>query len=135
MKKALFWKDRGFLQQMFAVAFPIAFQFLISTSINMADTVMISSLGAGEIAAVGLVNQFVFFFIIAVYGICSAGAVFFAQYFGDQNTKEVKRYLSITLQLVFIMSLIFTGIALMFPYQIMGILIPDSEVINLGVVI
>ncbi|MGF0039216.1 MATE family efflux transporter [Peptoniphilaceae bacterium SGI.131] len=133
MKKALFWKDRGFLQQMFAVAFPIAFQFLISTSINMADTVMISSLGAGEIAAVGLVNQFVFFFIIAVYGICSAGAVFFAQYFGDQNTKEVKRYLSITLQLVFIMSLIFTGIALMFPYQIMGILIPDSEVINLGV--
>ncbi|MDO5026685.1 MAG: MATE family efflux transporter [Tissierellia bacterium] len=127
-----FWKDRLFIKTMLAVALPVAVQFLISTSINMADTVMISSLGSAEIAAVGLVNQFVFFFMVATFGFCSAGAVFFSQFYGDRNMEEVRRYLSITLQLVTILSLIFTVISLIWSKEIMRLLIPDEEVIFYG---
>lgn len=132
MQRNAFWNDKAFLKTMLSVALPVSVQFLISTSINMADTVMISSLGGAEIAAVGLVNQFVFFFIVASFGICSAGAVFFSQHFGNNDLPNVRRYLSITLQLTTIVSLLFTIISLLFPQQIMRILIPDAEVIQLG---
>lgn len=118
---------------MLAVALPVSVQFLISTSINMADTVMISSLGGASIAAVGLVNQFVFFFMVVCFGICSAGAVFFAQYFGSDDMPNVRRYLSLSIQLVSIVSILFTIISLLFPQQIMQLLIPDAEVIEVGV--
>lgn len=132
LEKNYFWKDKNFIKTMLAVALPVAVQFLISTSINMADTVMISSLGSAEIAAVGLVNQFVFFFMVATFGFCSAGAVFFSQYYGDRDMDRVRRYLSITLQLVTGLSLVFTIVSLLWSKEIMRILIPDEEVIFYG---
>ena len=133
MDKKYFWQNKTFITSMLSVALPVAIQFLISTSINMADTVMISSLGGAEIAAVGLVNQFVFFFIIASWGVCSGGAVFFSQFYGNRDMENVRRYLSITLQLTTVVSLLFTVISLVFPNQIMRILTPEQDVIKLGV--
>ena len=132
-KRNLFWQDKSFISTMLAVALPVSIQFLIGTSINMADTVMISSLGGAEIAAVGLVNQFVFFFIIASWGVCSGGAVFFSQYFGNNDMTNVRRYLSITLQLTTLISLVFTIVSILFPEGIMRILTPEEDVIALGV--
>lgn len=133
MYKKSFLSNSTFLSRMLAVALPVALQFLISTSINMADTVMISSLGDASIAAVGLVNQFVFFFIIVIFGISSAGAVFYAQYFGNEDIPSVRRYLSISIQLSTIVAIPFTVICLVWPHAIMKLLIPDPEVIEVGV--
>lgn len=128
-----FFKDRPFLKNMMAVALPVSVQFLISTSINMADTVMISSQGGASIAAVGLVNQFVFFFMVVVFGICSAGAVFFAQYYGSDDIPNVRRFLSITMQLTLLISTIFMVASLIWSEEIMRLLIPDPEVIGIGI--
>lgn len=133
MSKKIFLSDKTFLKMMLSVALPVSIQFLISTSINMADTVMISSLGGVEIAAVGLVNQFVFFFFVACFGVCSTGSVFFAQYFGDKDLNSVRKYLTIIMQFSLIIGILFTVFSLIFPYQIMRILIPDEEVINVGI--
>lgn len=127
-----FYRDRPFLRRMMAVALPVSVQLLISTSINMADTVMISSLGGPSIAAVGLVNQYVFFFMVVSFGICSAGAVFFAQYYGSRDMDNVRRYLSISLQIVVAVAVLFTIVSLLFSKEIMTFLIPDPEVIRLG---
>lgn len=133
MNKKLFFSDKTFLRMMLSVALPVSIQFLISTSINMADTVMISSLGGSEIAAVGLVNQFVFFFFVACFGVCSTGSVFFAQYFGDKDINSVRKYLTIIMQFSTLIGVIFTVFSLLYPYQIMRILIPDESVINVGI--
>lgn len=127
-----FIHDRAFLRRMLAVALPVSVQLLISTSINMADTVMISSLGSESIAAVGLVNQYVFFFMVVSFGICSAGAVFFSQYFGSDDLPNVRRFLSISLQLSVLVAALFTAVSLLFPETIMRMLIPDPKVIRLG---
>lgn len=132
MEHKFFWKDRAFLKTMLSVALPVSVQYLITTSVNMADTVMISSLGGAEIAAVGLVNQFVFFFMVSSYGIANAGAVFFSQYFGNRDMTNVRRFLSITIQLTVLLSLLFTTVSFFRPEMIMRILIPDQGVIQLG---
>lgn len=59
-----FWKDRKFLGAMMAITLPIALQNLITSSLNMIDTLMISSLGEASIAAVGLANQVFFFYAV-----------------------------------------------------------------------
>lgn len=58
-----FWKNKKFLKDMLTIAVPIALQNLITSSLNMVDTLMISDLGKSSIAAVGLANQLFFFML------------------------------------------------------------------------
>ena len=44
------------------LALPIVVQNLITTSLNMLDTIMIGSLGEVQLAAVGVANQFYFLY-------------------------------------------------------------------------
>lgn len=131
--RKFFFSDKKFIRALIAVALPLSLQYLISTSINMADTVMISSLGGAEIAAVGLVNQYVFFFAVIIFGVSSAGGVFFSQYYGNKDEDNVRKYLSLIMQISAFVAIIFTLISLLFPNQIMQILIPDDEVKVYGV--
>ena len=120
VRRNWFFQDHRFLKEVFAVALPIAFQLLITTSINITDTVMISSLGSAEIAAVGLVNQFVFFFQIICFGIGGAGAVFIAQHFGNRDERKVRIYLSITMQAAVFLSILFPLAQFSFPTALWG---------------
>ena len=52
-----------FYKTMLAIAIPVAIQNLITSSLNMLDTLMISSLGDITLAGVGLANQVFFFYI------------------------------------------------------------------------
>lgn len=130
--KTRFFQDKHFLKEVFAVALPIALQLLITTSINITDTVMISSLGSAEIAAVGLVNQFVFFFQVICFGISGAGAVFIAQHFGNRDEREVRLYTSITMQIAFLLSAVFFIAAFFLPHKILSLMVQDVHVQSLG---
>lgn len=122
-----------FLRRIASIALPVALQTLISTSVSTADTVMISSLGSTAIAAVGLVNQFVFLFQIIAFGIGGAGAVFFAQFFGHGDPQSLRRYVSLTLQMALGLGMVFGIAAFFFPAEIMRFMIDDAEVIAAGV--
>ena len=52
--------DRKFLSNMLKIAFPIMLQNLVTSSVNMVDTIMVGKLGEVEIAA--WYSQPVFFF-------------------------------------------------------------------------
>lgn len=125
--------DRHFLTRTATIALPVALQTLITTSINTADIIMISTLGSVSIATVGLVNQFVFLFQIICFGIGGAGAVFFAQYFGKGDSPTMRRYLSMTLHLAIGLGFFFMLLSLLVPEAIMRFLSPDMQVIARGV--
>lgn len=130
--KTWFFQDKHFLKEVFAVALPIAFQLLITTSINITDTVMISSLGSAEIAAVGMVNQFVFFFQVICFGISGAGAVFIAQHFGNRDERKVRLSTSITMQMAFLLSAVFFLVAFFLPHTLLALMVQDPHVQALG---
>ncbi|MDD7592690.1 MAG: MATE family efflux transporter [Peptoniphilaceae bacterium] len=125
--------NRRFLQRVAAIALPVALQTLITTAVSTADTVMISSLGSASIAAVGLVNQFVFLFQIIAFGIGGAGAVFFAQFFGHEDIKSLRRYVGLTLRVALVVGAAFGAVAFFFPTSILRFMIDDPEVIAIGV--
>lgn len=126
------FKNKVFLKSMLAIAIPIALQNLITSSLNMVDTLMISSLGQASIAAVGLANQLFFFYILLTFGINSGSSIFIAQYWGKDDVPSIRKVLGLALSLSVIIGIIFTVIALFFPKFIMGLLIQEPEVIEIG---
>ena len=127
-----FWKDKVFLKSMMAIALPIALQNLISSSLNMVDTLMISSLGQASISAVGLANQVFFFYILMSFGINSGSSIFISQYWGKRDIKSIRKVLGLALSISTILGIIFTLIGFLAPGFIMSIFIKDAEVIKLG---
>ena len=126
------WRDKGFFKAMLAIALPIALQNLISSSLNMVDTVMIGRLGETEIAAVGLANQFFFLLILLLFGVNSGAAIFTSQYWGKNDLPNIKRVMGIMLLIGGGVSLIFATIAFFIPSLILRVFTGDMTVVKLG---
>ncbi len=127
-----FWKDKVFLKAMIAITLPIALQNLITSSLNMVDTLMISSLGEASIAAVGLANQIFFFYAVINFGIHSGSSIFISQYWGKEDVPNIRRVLGISLFLTAIVGIIFTIAGFFFPRALMNIFTHEEEVVRLG---
>ena len=61
--------NKKFYKLLISLCIPIIIQQLISTSVNIIDTVMISSLGETSVASIGVANQYFFLFNMALSGI------------------------------------------------------------------
>ncbi len=127
-----FWKDKKFLKSMLVVAIPIALQNLITSSLNMVDTLMISDLGRTSIAAVGLANQVFFFYMLITFGINSGSAIFISQYWGRRDIPNIKRVLGLAITLSTATGIIFTIAGLFFPEFLMRLFIKEPNVVKLG---
>ncbi|WP_040214419.1 MATE family efflux transporter [Clostridium polynesiense] len=125
--------DKKFFLTIFTLVIPITLQNLISSSLNMIDNMMIGRLGESEIAAVGLVNQYFFIFMLVLSGINAGTGIFMSQFWGRKDKGSIKKVLGLGLVLGTITSLIFTTVALLAPQLIMRIFTQEVQVINLGV--
>ena len=127
------FKDRNFYNKMFAISVPIMLQNLISSVLNMIDTVMVGTLGAAQIAAVGLANQVFFVFFLLIYGINSGCGIFIAQYWGSKDEDNIRRTVGFSVVVGAGVGLFFTLIALYLPRQIMHLFTADNTVIEYGI--
>ena len=128
------FNDKQFYKSLFAIALPIMLQSLISSMVNMLDTIMVGQLGTVEIASVALGNQIFFLFNLLIYGICTGGAVFSTQFWGKKDILGIRKNQGLSLFLCLGTGIIFTiGVAL-FPDKIIGIYSRDLTVIKTGAV-
>jgi putative MATE family efflux protein len=126
-------RDKVFYKTMFSIAVPIAIQNLISSSLNMVDTVMISHLDKENLAAVGLSNQFFFLYALLMFGINSGGGIFIAQFWGKKDVINIRRVLGLSLISGAVLGFIFTILAIFTPELIMKVFTNDKTVINIGI--
>ncbi|GHU81876.1 MATE family efflux transporter [Spirochaetia bacterium] len=131
MKSTLF-NDTQFYKNLFTMAVPIMLQNLVNSFVNMVDTVMIGRLGTVEIAAVGLGNQVFFLFTMVLFGICSGGAIFTAQFWGKKDISGIRKNTGLCLILSVTTALIFTLAVVLVPEGIIGIYSRDPAVIAAG---
>ena len=131
--KSMF-SDKKFYMQMMAIALPIAIQNLISSSLNMVDTVMIGALGERSISAVGLANQIYFLLMLFLFGINSGISIYISQFWGKQDVKSIHKTMGFSILGGFIISLPFFFGALVFPVQLMSIFTADADVIREGAI-
>ncbi|MDR0568033.1 MAG: MATE family efflux transporter [Spirochaetaceae bacterium] len=132
MKIPQLFDDKQFYKSLFTIAVPIMFQNLINSLVNMLDTVMIGRLGTIEIAAVGLGNNFFFLYNMFLFGICSGGAIFTAQFWGSRDIAGIRKNTGFCLILSVSMGMLFTVAAVLVPERILGIYSKDPEVVKTG---
>lgn len=125
-------ESRKFYKIMLSLAIPIMMQNFIMASLNIVDIFMVGALGEKAIAGVGLANQIFFVYILLMFGITSGGAVFTAQYWGNNDIGGIKRVLGVTLIAGCAGALIFTAGALVFPEWLISLFSKDEDVIRLG---
>ncbi|GAK58850.1 MATE efflux family protein [Candidatus Vecturithrix granuli] len=125
-------EKRQFYQTLVKLAIPVSIQNMISSSLNLVDTIMIGQLGAVEVAAVGLANRLFFVFILVSFAISSGTAIFTAQFWGKKDVQHIGKVMAIALTLIIAVSLIFSFGALVIPDLVMRIFTKDRLVISNG---
>jgi putative MATE family efflux protein len=128
------FNDKTFYKSLFTIAVPIMLQNLINSFVNMLDTVMIGRLGTVEIAAVGLGNQIFFLYNLTLFGICSGGAIFTAQFWGKRDIAGIRKNLGFCIFLSMIVAVLFTLVSNLIPAHIIAIYSRDPAVIEAGAV-
>ena len=124
--------DKDFYRKMLQIAIPIAIQNFISSFLNMIDTVMVGKLGETEIAAVGIANQYFFFFNMFLLGMCAGCGVFISQFWGKGEIGNIKRIMGIGLISAVVFSFVFMAVGFLFPGKIIAAFNTDPRVIDLG---
>jgi putative MATE family efflux protein len=116
------------------IALPVMLQNMMSTGLNMIDTIMIGSLGELDVAAVAIANRLVTFFLIVIFGLTSGFSVFMAQYFGAGDDAAMKKLLGFDLVTSFFISLVFSVVFYAFAPQLIGLFIRDAPSVTQYVV-
>ena len=115
---SLFIKDKEFYKNVAKIAIPIALQGLITTGVNMMDTVMVGAVGETQLSAVSLANQFITIFHIFCMGIGMGASVLVARYFGMKDNSSLKKTITIMLRLVLAMATLFSVATILIPNPI-----------------
>ena len=131
--QSLFIKDKEFYKNVARISIPIALQGLITTGVNMMDTVMVGAVGETELSAVSLANQFINIFHIFCMGIGMGASVLVSRYYGMKDKPALKKTVAIMLRLTLIMALLFCIATVLLPKQIMKIYTTESDIITLGI--
>lgn len=126
------FRERDFYRQMLKIALPVMLQNLITSFVNMVDTVMVGKLGETEIAAVGIANQYFFIFLMFMLGLGAGCGVFIAQFWGKKDIKSIRRILGVGLWSSIIFSAVFVAFGYPFSGRIIAVFNKEAAVIDLG---
>ena len=124
--------DRDYLKRLGKLALPMALASIMSSSLQIIDTLMIATLGDTSVAAVGLANRLTYLYSFFIAGFSSGASVFSAQFWGDKNPDGLKRTLSLSLMLLMPFAVLFCLLAMVAPQWFMAIFSADPSVIGEG---
>lgn len=125
-------RDIAFLKKVLTIALPVAMQGMLNTVVNLVDNLMIGSLGSTAIASVGLANKVFFVFTLLVFGVASGSGVLAAQYWGNQDVKNIRKVLGIGLIISLTGAILFLTPARLKPELMMRIFTTSQASIQMG---
>lgn len=82
--------NKAFFIEAISVAIPMMLQNLISTCVNLVDSLMVGQLGDAAIGGVASVNRFYMIGNFGTMGVINAVGIFIAQFFGAKKIKHMK---------------------------------------------
>lgn len=125
-------KDKEFYKHLFLITLPIVLQSLITSSLNMLDTMMIGKVGEIELASVGIANQYYFLFSLLANSIAIGSGVLIAQLWGKKDTENIKKVLSKSLFYALGLTFLFVIIGFLVPQKIIALFNNDTNFIKIG---
>ena len=125
--------DLSFWRSALALALPIAFQNLLTSSATLIDTAMVVGLGNAATSAMGVATRFSFLLNVTCFGFASGCAALLSQFFGARDRDNTRRTLGMALLLSLSFGLIYAAALLLFPAQLVGLFNNDPLILPLAV--
>lgn len=126
-------ENKNFYKTLFILCIPIIIQNLLSSLINMIDTVMVGGLGEVSVASIGIANQYFFLYNMALSGIIGGAGLFIAQFYGKNDKANIRKITALSTISALILGLGFLVVAIFSPKFIINFFSQDESVIRIGV--
>lgn len=114
------------------IALPITIQSLIQASFGAIDQFMIGQLGTDCVAGVGLGSKFASIFTVIAAAISTAASILIAQYVGKKENEGINKSFFTNLFIIIAVAIFFSGISIVFPYNIMKIYSNDADIVAIA---
>src|ERR1700675_1556823 len=119
-------------EKIFKVALPVSLEAIFQTSLGFVDQIIVGTLGATAVAAVGLCNS-VSFIVMLLYSAIGTGAgVLVAQAFGRNDLKDVSKVTSLSLMMSGIFGIFTTLPLVLYPGPVLRLIGAPDELVNSG---
>lgn len=125
-------KDKAFYKSLMLIALPVAFQGLISMSVNLLDNIMVGSLGDVPFSSVALGNQLSTLMNFFIRGVTGGSAVMISQYWGKKDLPRIRQLFGTVSRFVLVSVLLITALVFAFPAGAMRIFTNDLQLIEAG---
>ena len=113
--------SKAFYKMVFMIALPMIIQNTITNFVNLLDNIMVGQLGTAQMSGVSVVNQLIFIFNLAVFGISSGAGVFTSQFFGCQDMDGVRQTMRYRLIASLAVSGLFIGAVVLWQDTLIGL--------------
>jgi len=128
----LLTRDRTFYKSLVSLAIPIALQNLITYSVNLADSVMVGTLGDAAVSGMYMGNQIQTLLQVFSTGIEGAILILAAQYWGKRDTSSIRRIVSIGIKFSLAVGSVLTILCFLFPRDIILLFTKDPRTVAIG---
>ncbi len=122
-----------FLKKLAAIAIPVAFQNLLTTTASMVDTMMVAPLGELSVGALGLCAQFSSLMFSGYWGFFGGGMLFISQYWGTKEDDGIERSYGMTWLCMMTVAVIFGSLAIFAPSLVMRVYTDKTAIQEIGV--
>ena len=130
MKHRIFRK--GFFRDLLILVIPIMVQNFITSSVQLADTVMLGRLSQTALSASSLAGQTGFILYVIHFGLASALTILASQYWGKKDTDTVGKVFGMALFLSGVISVIVTALCFFFPREVLHFWTFEPELLDEG---
>jgi putative MATE family efflux protein len=122
----------GSQEKILRVALPVSLEAVFQTSLGFVDQIIVGTLGATAVAAVGLCNSISFIVMLLYSAIGTGAGVLVAQAFGRQDLKDVSKVASLSLTLSGIFGVLTTLPLVLYPGLILRLIGAPDELVATG---
>ncbi len=116
------------------IGLPVALENLLANTGTFLVTIILSKFGDTALAINGIAGQAYFLVVLFLFGLNSGAGIFFAQYWGKKDVKNINKIFTLDIVFSFVVSLVFFVFTFFFPKTFLSIYSKDVEVISNGVV-
>ena len=129
-----FETDGAFYKDLAKIALPVALQSIITTGVNLVDTIMLGQLGETALSASSLANHFISLFLFLCMGISMGSSVLTSRFWGARDFVSLKKVITVAMRFGILLALLFTVVNIAVPEQIMSLYSKETEVILEGAI-
>ncbi|MCI7205485.1 MAG: MATE family efflux transporter [Clostridium sp.] len=126
-------EKKHFYKTLVTLCIPIIIQNLLSSLINMIDTVMVGGLGEVSVASIGIANQYFFLYNMALSGIIGGAGLFIAQFYGKNDKDNIRKITALSVISSLVLGILFLLIAVFSPKFIINFFSHDEKVIKVAI--